>query len=528
MKLARSMGFIESDKSPAITMKNKQKTEFGDFQTPIELARKVCSLLCQRGLDPISVLEPSCGGGSFLRASIEVFPHIRNVIGLDINRDYVNTARRAIGSLAPQRVSTKIIHDDFFHVDWPALLKSVPEPLLVIGNPPWVTNAELGSLGSSNLPDKANYHNHRGIDAITGKGNFDISEWLLNRALEWIDGKNAVLAMLCKTAVARKVLRCAWERGQHIERSDMYAFDALTYFGASVPACLLVVGSSPSNCDFDCLVHDNFQNGRAPTATFGYREGRLVANIPDFERWKHLEGEQRYKWRSGIKHDCAKVMELLKENQSYRNGLGEFVDLEDTYVFPMFKSSDIGNAHNFPPSRWMLVPQQVVGEDTLQIRRLAPKTWKYLQSHAPLLDRRASSVYRNRPRFSMFGVGDYSFAPWKVAVSGFYKKLQFNVVGRYAAKPVVLDDTCYFVACRTQEEAMFVAELLNSQIARDFFSAFIFWDHKRPITLDVLRRLDLLRLAQELDVQDAMGKFLEQYPNKYEQPMLFSQSVPGF
>jgi len=37
-----------------------------------------------------------------------------------------------------------------------------------------------------------------------------------------------------------------------------------------------------------------------------------------------------------------------------------------------------------------------------------------------------------------------------------------------------------------------------------------------------------LRLAQELDVQDAMGEFLEQYPNKYEQSLLFSQSVPGF
>jgi len=128
----------------------------------------------------------------------------------------------------------------------------------------------------------------------------------------------------------------------------------------------------------------------------------------------------------------------------------------------------------------------------------------------------------------MFGVGDYSFAPWKIAISGFYKKLDFKVVGPYAGKPVVLDDTCYFVACRTREEAIFVAELFNSQIARDFFSGFIFWDQKRPITLDVLRRLDLLRLAQELDVEDAMGKFLEQYPNKYEQPLLFSQSVGGF
>ncbi len=98
----------------------------------------------------------------------------------------------------------------------------------------------------------------------------------------------------------------------------------------------------------------------------------------------------------------------------------------------------------------------------------------------------------------MFGVGDYAFAPWKVAISGFYKDLQFTVVGPHAGKPVVLDDTCYFVPCRSEEEARYVASLLNSVPAREFYSATIFWDAKRPVTIETLERLDLSALAIEL------------------------------
>jgi hypothetical protein len=121
-------------------------------------------------------------------------------------------------------------------------------------------------------------------------------------------------------------------------------------------------------------------------------------------------------------------------------------------------------------------------------------------------------------------VGDYSFAYWKVAISGFYKKLHFKVVGPYGEKPVVLDDTCYFVACKTKEEAFLIAELLNSDIAKDFFSAFVFWDEKRPITVRLLKRLDLLVLARELDMEETLQRFLDQYPQNYDHPLLFSES----
>lgn len=62
----------------------------------------------------------------------------------------------------------------------------------------------------------------------------------------------------------------------------------------------------------------------------------------------------------------------------------------------------------------------------------------------------------------------------------------------------MLDDTCYFIACKTESEAVLLEQLLNSKIAQEFFSAFIFWDAKRPITASILNRLDLFKLADEL------------------------------
>ncbi len=69
-------------------------------------------------------------------------------------------------------------------------------------------------------------------------------------------------------------------------------------------------------------------------------------------------------------------------------------------------------------------------------------------------------------------------------------------VGPHEDKPVVFDDTCYFLACRNEEEARLIAALLNSDPATEFFSAFIFWDAKRPITAKILKKLNILALAK--------------------------------
>lgn len=239
---------------------------------------------------------------------------------------------------------------------------------------------------------------------------------------------------------------------------------------------------------------------RTPDSAFALHKGRLVANIHKTALYDRLCGKSSRRWRSGVKHDCSRIMELRPKGKGiYVNGLGETIKLEPTYVFPMLKSSELAK-DNMEPSRYMLVTQQLVGEDTSKIKQRAPLTWAYLEKSGEYLDRRTSSIYRNRPRFSVFGVGDYAFAPWKVAISGFYKRLDFRVVGPIKGKPVVFDDTCYFLHCKSKGEARAIATMLQSDLATGFFNSYIFWDAKRPITADVLGRLNLEVLSKELNM----------------------------
>jgi hypothetical protein len=485
-----------------------RRAEFGDFQTPFDLASSVCGLLANRGVAPTSILEPTCGKGSFLLAALDRFPTARRAIGLDINAEYVAGVRAALPLRTPAGCVADVRTEDFFDAGWSRILLELPDPLLVIGNPPWVTNAALGALRSSNLPEKSNFQKHTGFDAMTGKSNFDISEWMLIRIVEGLQGRRATLAVLCKTAVARKVLDHVWKNGLSIAKADVYLIDALKHFEATVDACLLVCVSEPAApITYDCAVHTGLSD-IGETSTFGYRDSRIVADTAAYEHAKHLVGQELYKWRSGVKHDCSSVMELYQEESGFRNGLGELVELEDDYLYPMLKSSEVANGETRRPSRWMIVTQRSIGEDTSVIAERAPKTWRYLQNHSESLGRRASSIYRNRPPFSIFGVGDYSFAQWKVAISGFYKNLKFAVVGPRSEKPVIVDDTVYFIACQSREEATYLCALLNSEIAHDFLKAFCFLDAKRPITTDLLRRLDLLAVAREVGSEETLRGYV--------------------
>jgi hypothetical protein len=74
-------------------------------------------------------------------------------------------------------IRLNIACQNFFTQDWPTFFTNlVSENILVIGNPPWVTNATLGTLGSTNVPTKTNFQGYSGFDAKTGKSNFDIAE----------------------------------------------------------------------------------------------------------------------------------------------------------------------------------------------------------------------------------------------------------------------------------------------------------------------------------------------------------------
>jgi hypothetical protein len=209
-------------------------------------------------------------------------------------------------------------------------------------------------------------------------------------------------------------------------------------------------------------------------------------------------------WRQGLKHDAAAVMELARDGNSgtLRNRLGEDVDVEPESVYPLLKGADLVGPRR-RPGRAVIVTQAKIGQDTRHLEETAPRLWAYLRAHAAAFDGRRSSIYRGQPPFAMFGVGPYSFAPYKVAVSGLHKAPAFRVVGPEGGRPVMLDDTGYFLPCRSPEQAAMLAALLNDPEALGLVDALIFRDAKRPITKALLQRIDLSALAARVD-RDAL------------------------
>jgi hypothetical protein len=483
--------------------RDSRKIEFGDFQTPDALASQVVQLLKARGAKPASVVEPTCGLGAFVLAAAQGLEMVRRIVGLEINADYL--------SKADARLSTKshgscldLRQADFFSFDWESLIQSLPQPVLMLGNPPWVTSSGISALNGTNLPEKSNFQGRRGLDAITGKGNFDIAEWMLIKLLEAASGNDATLAMLVKTSVARRVLAHAWRFKMPIRSSAMFLIDAAEHFNVAASACLLVCELGGRLADADCSVF-TLDAPANLLGRIGLRDSKLVADVSAYDRLQHLvsdRADKELRWRSGVKHDCSQVMELRRVAPgSFVNGLGEIVNLEPEFIFPMMKGSDVAGAREMQGQRWMIVPQQATNDDTSTIAERAPQTWAYLSKYSEALDRRGSSIYRNRPRFAVFGVGPYTFAPWKVAICGLYKRVEFAVVGPHDGLPVVFDDTVYHLSFESETRARTVARILNSDRAREFFNATTFWDAKRPMTAEVLGRLDLRALARDCGEQ---------------------------
>lgn len=472
-------------------LSGRRRIEFGDWQTPDDLADEALArVLSCLPAAPRSVLEPTCGQGAFVCAARRRLPEAE-LVGYEIDPAHASVA-------AARCASARVQVADFFATDWEREIASLADPLLVLGNPPWVTSSDLGALGGTNLPAKRNFKGHRGVDAITGKGNFDVSEWMILRLLAALSGRDATLAMLCKSAVARRVVEGAAQEGWPVRPGAMWRIDAQSHFDASVDAVLLLCGITrePRAASASWPVYASMDAGE-PAAALGVAGGSLVADLAAYARTRHLAGSSSPEWRSGLKHDAARVMELRRHGDAWMNGFSDVVDVEPDLVYPLLKCSDVAHGQR-GTDRAVIVPQKALGEDTLGLCDRAPRLWAYLGRHQRTLDARKSSIYRGRPPFSIFGVGDYAFAPWKVAVSGLHKRLGFRVIGPREGRPVMLDDTCYFLPFAGETEARQAARALQSALAADFFQGRVFWDSKRPITKGVLQALDLSRLERAL------------------------------
>jgi hypothetical protein len=475
------------------------RRDLGDFQTPRELAQQIVQSLAPIGSRWSRVLEPTCGTGAFLQALLQCDSPPRELIGIEIQESHLALAQLLSGQAQATQLS--LLCASLFDVD---LRDGLPwrggGPLLVIGNPPWVTAAALGKLGSTNQPSRRNLKKLPGIEARTGSSNFDIAEAVWIKLLEELAGCEPTIALLCKTSVARGVLEFAARNEVPIVSASIHQVDAKRWFGAAASACLLRVSLGGCSACRQVPVYASLED-QMPAAVLQFHDGRLIAGSGIASNGHPVLGKSTVCWRQGVKHDAAAIMELTADDADaamvYRNGLGERVEVELEFVYPLLKGADLRHPPAQRPRRAVIITQTRLGQDTAVLEYRAPRLWNYLQRHAARLCSRKSSVYRNAPAFALFGVGPYSFAPFKVAISGLHRPALFRAVGPVAGRPLMLDDTCYLLPCAGAVEAAVVTALWLEPAAQSAVAALSFADAKRPVTKGLLQRVSVSAILDQ-------------------------------
>ncbi|MBZ0241870.1 MAG: hypothetical protein K8F24_01525, partial [Bacteroidales bacterium] len=224
------------------------RREYGDFQTNMKLALKSADYIksISRDENLAFILEPTCGKGNFIIAALATFTDIKRIVGIEIYQPYVwetkfnildfflNNKNRSVSEI-------EILHANVFDFDFESLSKETRSlRTCVIGNPPWVTNSELSSLASKNLPQKSNFKKHTGFDALTGKGNFDIGESISLLMLKYFSSHQGYFGFLVKNSVVKNLVYDQKKNLYPINELKKLAIDAKKEFNVSVDACFFV------------------------------------------------------------------------------------------------------------------------------------------------------------------------------------------------------------------------------------------------------------------------------------------------
>ena len=113
------------------------KSEYGDYQTNLDLSDKVCKLLKTKDTKPNIILEPTFGKGSFIISALNNFKNIEQIFGIEIYKPYVQITKLKILDYFLHNPSIKkpqirLFHANFFDFDIKKQIKVKKDDNLLI------------------------------------------------------------------------------------------------------------------------------------------------------------------------------------------------------------------------------------------------------------------------------------------------------------------------------------------------------------------------------------------------------------
>jgi len=154
--------------------------------------------------------------------------------------------------------------------------------------------------------------------------------------------------------------------------------------------------------------------------------------------------------------------------------------IEPDLLYPLLRGRDV-KRWRAEPSAYIIMAQDPIkrkGIDEDKMKTCYPKTYLYLKRFEEVLRERAAfkryftrkdrsgRIFETGPFYSMFDVGDYTFAPYKVVWRYIATDFICSVVGLADSKPIIPNEKLMLVNCDRKEEAYYLCGICNSSPSR--------------------------------------------------------------
>ena len=192
-------------------------------------------------------------------------------------------------------------------------------------------------------------------------------------------------------------------------------------------------------------------------------------------------GQSKYKasagcttWLNGVY--WVKKIESLSGGNTLIENLGDIGDIkvntvqaaiEAELVYPLLRGRDVSRWSAKPSVSIVLAqdPETRTGVSETEMKRKRPKTFAYFkQFESQLRNRSGYKKYfkTTSPFYTIYNVGPYTLAPWKVVWRDMGSRIQVAVVGSHEGKVVCPEHHVMAISLQSQTEAHYICSVLMS------------------------------------------------------------------
>jgi SAM-dependent methyltransferase len=407
---------------------------------------------------------------------------------------------------------------------WARIIKNAFAPLfqpkfdLIMGNPPWVNWESLPQDYRNDTKPLWMYHGlfpHSGMDTILGKGKKDISMLLTYVAMENYlkDGGRLgfiITQSVLKTAGAGQGFR-KFRLGNStpvcvIAVDDMA--DIKPFEGAANRTAIMIIDkgrptkyplkayslwykteggtSIPEKFTLDEITSNKIisyrQFAAQPIDKTDLTSAWLTGRPRVFDAVSKLLGVSSFRAYEGANTGGANGVywvELLSQRPDGLVVIGNVTEgtkrrveevqaaVEFDLIFPLIRERDVRRWSAGSSMYIVMVqdPSKRIGYRENYVSSNYPKLFAYLKRfEEQLRERSAFTRYfsNSDPFYSMFNIGEYTFAPLKVVWSRFDSQMSASVVTEKDNKPLIPQEAVTLVPCSSLDEAHFICAVLNS------------------------------------------------------------------